>query len=116
LVAVFAMRRTEQLVADAFVIDTESVAAARRMVSRQVAGWRSKLPDVDVKEVVEVGHPAAVIKQRATDADLVVLGGRGHGAVTGMPLGDLPVMKLTLRSLHTASRATAVEPRNPPRV
>jgi nucleotide-binding universal stress UspA family protein len=89
LMAVFAMRRTEQLVADAFVIDTESVAAARRMVSRQVAGWRSKLPDVDVTEVVEVGHPTAVIKERATDADLVVLGGRGHGAMTGMPLGSV---------------------------
>jgi nucleotide-binding universal stress UspA family protein len=89
LVAVFAMRRTEQLVADALVIDTESLAAARRMVSRQVAEWRSKLPDVDVTEVVEVGHPAAVIKERATDADLVVLGGRGHGTVTGMPLGSV---------------------------
>jgi nucleotide-binding universal stress UspA family protein len=103
LMAVFAMRRTEQLVADAFVIDTESVAAARRMVSRQVAGWRSKLPDFDVTEVVEVGHPAAVIKERATDADLVVLGGRGHGAMTGMPL-----VSVAHAVLHHVDRPIAV--------
>lgn len=89
LVAMFAMRPVEQLVADALVIDEESLAAARRMVSRQVAGLRAKFPDVDVTEVVEVGHPAAVIKERAEDADLVVLGGRGHGAVTGLPLGSV---------------------------
>jgi nucleotide-binding universal stress UspA family protein len=89
LVAMFAMRPTEQLVADALVIDEGSLAAARWMVSSQVAEWRAKFPDVDVTEVVEVGHPAALIKEQAADADLVVVGGCGHGAVTGLPLGSV---------------------------
>lgn len=50
--------------------------------------WRDKYPTVAVDLVGEVGHPAEVLRRRAATADLVVIGGRGHGRVTGMLLGS----------------------------
>ncbi len=78
------------------------------MLAEQLAGWRSKYPDVGVTEVVESGHPAAVIKEQAAHADLVVIGGRGHGVVTGMLLGSI-----ARAVLHHVDRPIAVvhEPR-----
>ena len=43
--------------------------------------------DLDTK-VIE-GHPAAVLVGAAADADLLVVGSRGHGAFAGMLLGSV---------------------------
>jgi nucleotide-binding universal stress UspA family protein len=40
------------------------------------------------KEVVE-GHPAPVLLDRAANAELLVVGSRGHGAFTGMLIGSV---------------------------
>jgi nucleotide-binding universal stress UspA family protein len=81
LVAVLATRTTAEPAA--------ATEAAARLLSEQLADWRAAFPDVPVTEVVAPGHPAAAIKQHAADADLVVVGSRGHGAVTGMLLGSV---------------------------
>ncbi|MEU3985934.1 universal stress protein [Streptomyces sp. NPDC026672] len=39
-------------------------------------------------QVVE-GHPAAALTEAAKDAELLVVGSRGHGAFTGMLLGSV---------------------------
>jgi nucleotide-binding universal stress UspA family protein len=103
LVAVFAVRRAEPVLADEQPVDAEGRAQAERMLAEQLAGWRSKFPDVDVTEAIESGHPAAVIKEQADGADLVVIGGRGHGFVTGMPLGSI-----ARAVLHHVNRPVAV--------
>lgn len=103
LVAVFAVRRPETLLGEDPAVDSEEQARARRILTEQVAEWRAKFPDVDVTEVVAPGHPAAVIKERSADADLVVVGGRGHGVVTGMLLGSI-----ARAVLHHVNRPVAV--------
>lgn len=89
VVAVFAIDRPSPVLGETQPVDAEGKAEATRTLAEQVAGWRAKYPDIKVTEVVEMGHPAAVIKENSADADLVVIGGRGHGVVTGMLLGSI---------------------------
>ena len=44
---------------------------------------------VKVDRLVAQGHPAPVILEAARDAELIVVGSRGHGAFTGMLLGSV---------------------------
>jgi nucleotide-binding universal stress UspA family protein len=45
--------------------------------------------DVPVEQVVAEGNAAAVLLERSRDADLLVVGNRGHGGFTGMLLGSV---------------------------
>lgn len=60
-----------------------------RILAEAVAPWVSKYPQVALTTVSEVDHPAEALARRSADADLVVIGGRGHGTVTGMLLGSV---------------------------
>ncbi len=44
---------------------------------------------VAVERLVAQGHPAPVVLEAARDAEMIVLGSRGHGAFTGMLLGSV---------------------------
>ena len=46
-------------------------------------------PKVSVSTVVVEGHPAPVLLEQSGDADLLVVGSRGHGEFTGMLLGSV---------------------------
>jgi nucleotide-binding universal stress UspA family protein len=46
-------------------------------------------PGIPVTTVVVEGHPALVLLDAAKDADLLVVGSRGHGAFAGMLLGSV---------------------------
>lgn len=48
-------------------------------------------PDVSVplSTRVVIGHPASVLVEESKDADLLVVGCRGHGRVRGMVLGSV---------------------------
>lgn len=89
LVAVFALQRPGSALAATMPVDEEGHAEAARILSDQLAPWRAKFPDVAVTEVVATGHPVSAIKEHSADADLVVVGGRGHGVVTGLLLGSV---------------------------
>ena len=46
-------------------------------------------PKVSFNAVVVEGHPAPVLVERSKDADLLVVGNRGHGEFTGMLIGSV---------------------------
>ena len=45
--------------------------------------------DATVRAMIERGHPADVLIAHAKDADLLVVGSRGHGGFSGMLLGSV---------------------------
>lgn len=45
--------------------------------------------DLEVEKVVAQGHPAPVLLDVCDDADLLVVGSRGHGQFAGMLLGSV---------------------------
>ncbi len=44
---------------------------------------------VEVRRTVSQGHPAKVLTDASTDADLLVVGSRGYGGFAGMLLGSI---------------------------
>lgn len=59
------------------------------VLSAAVGKLPEEFPGVQVTAAVEIAKPAEALRRRAAEADLVVIGGRGHGAVTGMLLGSV---------------------------
>jgi nucleotide-binding universal stress UspA family protein len=54
-----------------------------------MAIWRDKHPEVEITAEAVVGHPAGVLIEASTNAQLLVVGTRGRGAVRGMLLGSV---------------------------
>jgi nucleotide-binding universal stress UspA family protein len=50
--------------------------------------YGTSAPD-NVQTKLDYGHPAAVLVEESRQADLLVVGHRGHGAFTGMLLGSV---------------------------
>ena len=59
------------------------------LLERFVAELDARTPPVDVRTGVEQGNPAEVLIGQSKDADLVVVGSRGHGGFAGMLLGSV---------------------------
>jgi len=58
------------------------------LLAERLAGWQEKYPDVVVRRVVTQGRPVERLLEEATAAQLVVVGSRGHGGISGMLLGS----------------------------
>jgi nucleotide-binding universal stress UspA family protein len=52
-------------------------------------------PGVEVDQVVGYGHPAQLLVDASQEADLLVVGCRGHGAFTGMMVGSVSIHCVT---------------------
>ncbi len=48
-----------------------------------------------VETQIACGHPAQVLIEQSRDADLLVVGSRGHGAFTGMMVGSVSIYCVT---------------------
>ena len=46
-------------------------------------------PGVEIRSRVVEGHPARILIESSADADLLVVGSRGHGEFSGMLLGSV---------------------------
>jgi nucleotide-binding universal stress UspA family protein len=64
------------------------------VLSEQLAGWRDKYPDVTVRQVVRRGRAADALlrhgelRPAGEQPQMVVVGSRGRGGVTGLLLGS----------------------------
>ncbi|HEY7948390.1 MAG TPA: universal stress protein [Acidimicrobiales bacterium] len=62
---------------------------AQTAADEEVALVLADYPDVDVHVTVVEGHPAPSLIKASRDAELLVLGSRGHGEFAGMLLGSV---------------------------
>src|ERR1700730_9841998 len=62
---------------------------ARRALQEKVDAELGPDPGVAVELNVVAGHPAFVLTELSRDAELLVVGSRGHGAFAGMLLGSV---------------------------
>lgn len=61
----------------------------RELLAERLAGWQEKYPDVEVHRVLHSGPGAEALLEHAADAQLLVVGSRGHGDVTGLLFGSV---------------------------
>ena len=60
----------------------------QELLAESLAGWAQKYPDVAVRRVVIRDRPVRQLLEHARDAQLLVVGSRGHGGFAGMLLGS----------------------------
>lgn len=61
----------------------------RLALAESMAGWQEKFPDVEVDAKVVLGHPVAALVRAAREAQLLVVGCRGRGALRSALLGSV---------------------------
>jgi nucleotide-binding universal stress UspA family protein len=75
--------------APAIPSDYDPAGDAERMVEDTLSKTRTEHPAVDIRLLVVEGHPAAVLVHASREADVLVVGSRGHGGFPGMLLGSV---------------------------
>lgn len=68
-------------------LDHERDATA--MLDRTLDRFREHHPDIEIETLVLPRKPALALVDAARDADLLVIGGHGHGRLQGMHLGSV---------------------------
>ncbi|WP_016881456.1 MULTISPECIES: universal stress protein [unclassified Rhodococcus (in: high G+C Gram-positive bacteria)] len=71
--------------------DADEVSARQReraVLAESLAGWGERYPDVSVREIVECGGTGEVLLRWCADAQLLVVGSHGHGALGRAVLGS----------------------------
>jgi nucleotide-binding universal stress UspA family protein len=72
------------------VYDRDKLEAdAADQLSRSLATWRDKYPDVPVETDVVYGQAAQVLINASRQCRLIVVGVRGHGGFDRLPLGSV---------------------------
>ena len=69
-------------------------AAEHEALAESLAPWRDKYPDVAVEALVAKGGAARVLVGVSHTAQLVVVGSRGYGAITGTVVGSVGLQLL----------------------
>jgi nucleotide-binding universal stress UspA family protein len=69
--------------------DFDIAGASQKIVDEAIDDTLGEHPAVQVSTVVAEGPPALELLKTAKNADLLVVGSRGHGAFAGMLLGSV---------------------------
>lgn len=64
-------------------------AAAEEAIAIGTAGLSSQYPDLEIKREIVQAAPVAALVQTAEDAELLVVGSRGRGAISRLLLGSV---------------------------
>ncbi len=81
----------------------EAQQEAERVLAEALAGWADKYPDVPVQKLaVHTLTPAAVLRDAASGASLLVVGSRGRGGFLGLLLGSVSQNLLTYTQCSVA--------------
>jgi nucleotide-binding universal stress UspA family protein len=70
-------------------ISAEELQTLDERLAHHLAGWARKHPEVPVRRVLAPGRPAPSLLEQAELAQLVVVGSRGRGELTGLVLGSV---------------------------
>ncbi|HET9139924.1 universal stress protein [Actinophytocola sp.] len=62
---------------------------ATEVLAERLAGWQERYPEVAVHRVIEHDRPARALRDAAKGAQLLVVGSRGRGGLTGLALGSV---------------------------
>ncbi|WP_236790882.1 universal stress protein [Amycolatopsis sp. GM8] len=90
-----------------FDIDWDAVAEEERgLLAERMAGWQEKYPEVEVRQEVVCDRPVRGLLASAEGAQLIVVGSRGRGTLTGMGLGSTSQALLH----HSACPVAVVRP------
>lgn len=72
-----------------FVLDWNRVQTEEeQLLAERLAGWQEKYPDVRVRRVVTTDRPAKYLLEQAVNAQLLIVGSRGRGGLSGSLLGS----------------------------
>jgi nucleotide-binding universal stress UspA family protein len=74
---------------DPLSISDGELRALDDRLAEHLGGWTQKHPDVRVRRVLVAGRPAPCLLEQAEHAQLVVVGSRGRGELTGLVLGSV---------------------------
>ena len=67
----------------------DSLAPTRRHLKRLAAAVQKRHPELDVQTEVVEGSPGQALTEASRDADLLVVGNRGLGPVSGLLVGSV---------------------------
>jgi nucleotide-binding universal stress UspA family protein len=81
--AVYAWRPGE------FGSEDEQLAIGQKRIEEGVTEVLGENPGIDIETVSEPGHAARILLDNAGDAQMLVVGSRGHGGFTGLLLGSV---------------------------
>lgn len=72
------------------LLDWEAIEGdEHQLLAERLAGWGEKYPDVRVRRVVTRDRPAHALVRQTDGAQLVVVGSRGRGGLTGLLFGSV---------------------------
>lgn len=93
------------------VYDLDALAAEEeRLLAESVAGFAERYPDVPVQRRLVRGSAAGALVEESRNAQLVVVGAHGRGALAGLLLGSV-----SHALLHHAHSPVLIVPHRPPR-
>ena len=69
--------------------DSRAERDARTLLADASAPWQRRYPALDVQRRAVLGHPVGALAEASSTAQIVVVGSRGSGPLTGMLLGSV---------------------------